>query len=207
MKFTLLIIFCAISVTTSAQFWQKKVKPVIYPRYELLPAATGNFSVAVSDAGLAMPAVYVVTLKRSVFDIELAEDQVLKEAKHNMRFRIYTAASYNFTALAELYLLQNRFSEAKWYLLQSNEISRQQKDDKHTISNLLDLAAIKLAIGEMGLAKIDLQEAHDIAALKGFTEDAATIETRMREIQFDKPSATKAELRYSEAVELANKPQ
>jgi hypothetical protein len=104
-----------------------------------------------------------------------------------------------------LYLLQNRFSEAKWYLLQSNTISREQNDDKHTIANLINLAIIKSAIGELPLAKIDLQEAHDLAVAKGFQSDVDNIEKRMHDLQLIKTSAPKAELRYAEAVEVSNK--
>ena len=205
MRFAILFIFCTLTLTASAQFWKKKKPEPI--RYDLLPQPQGVFSIAISDANFNGPAVGVVALKRSIFDIEAAEDAILKEAKHNMRFRIYDAASYNFSALAQLYILQNRFSEAKWYLLQSNAISREQNDDKHTISNLLGLAAIKLAIGEPILAKADLQEAHDIAGLKGYTTDVTIIEQRMHDLQFNKPSALKVELRYAEAVEAGNKSQ
>jgi len=204
MRYFTLIALCILSLSASAQFWKKK--PVVaYPRYELLPNASTDFSVTVSNANIKMPEVTAAVLPRSVFEIELAEEAVLRLAKHNMRFRIYDAASYNFTELAELYMLQNRFSEAKWYLLQSNEISRQQNNHKHTVSNLLDLAAIKLAIGEMALAKIDLLEAHNLAVANNFIADAQTADKMIHDLQFNKATGTKAELRYAEAVELANK--
>ena len=55
----------------------------------------------------------------------------MHSAQHNMSEGIFTDASYNFSDLARIYILQNRLSEAKWYLLQSNNISRRQRDDKH----------------------------------------------------------------------------
>lgn len=205
MRLALLVVFCTISITASAQFWKKK-KPVI-TRDALLPAVAYDFSVAVSGGHFDMPAVLPVALKRSVYDIEIAEDMVLKQAKHNMRFRVYNVACYNFSDLAELYMLQNRFSEAKWYLLQSNELARPQNNYKLVVSNLLDLAAIKLAIGEPGLAKADLKEAHDIAVARGLTTDADAIEKRIAELQTNKNPSPKATLRYAEAVELAAKGQ
>jgi hypothetical protein len=204
MRLTLFVVFCTISITASAQFWRKK-KAVT--RDASLPIAAGNFSVIVTNGEFDMPAVLPLVLKRSVYDIEIAEDVTLKQAKHNMRFRVFTAASYNFSDLAELYMLQNRFSEAKWYLLQSNALAREQNDSNLVVSNLLDLATIKLAIGERGLAIADLNEAHNIAIAKGLTTDADAIEKRIVELQSNKNPSPKAALRYAEAVELAAKGQ
>ncbi|HEY0246302.1 MAG TPA: hypothetical protein VGC01_12110 [Mucilaginibacter sp.] len=205
MRIAILIIFCTISITASAQFWQKKEKPAPIVRSEQLPDAFYISTIPVIEKVEITPNFSDVSFKRSTYDIELAEDAVMKEAKHNMRFRIYNLASYNFSDLAALYILQNRFSEAKWYLLQSNNISRGQNDDKHTISNLINLAIIKSAIGELALAKVDLQEAHDLANAKGFQTDIVEIEKRMHDLQLVKSTSPKAELRYAEAVELSNK--
>jgi hypothetical protein len=206
MRFAILILLCTISITASAQFW-KKSKKADLSRFPELSQPSNITSIAISDTLVHIRDVYFVQFKRSIYEIELAEDGILKEAKRNMRFRIYDVASYNFSALADLYVLQNRFSEAKWYLLQSNTISREQNDDKHTISNLLNLAAIKSAIGETALARLDLQEAHDLANSKGFVADVATIEKKMHDLEFNKSLTPKAELRYAEAVEASNKPQ
>jgi hypothetical protein len=80
----------------------------------------------------------------------------MKTAQHNMRFRIYDVASVNFSELAQLYAQQNRFSEAKWYFLQSTFLSRQQNNNKLTIANLCKLAMVKLEIGDFILAQQDL---------------------------------------------------
>jgi len=205
MRLSLIAVFCTLSITASAQFWKKK-KPVA-TRDASLPEVAYDFSVSVTGGHFDMPAVLPLALKRSVYEIEIAEDAVLKQAKHNMRFRVYNLACYNFSDLAELYMLQNRFSEAKWYLLQSNALAREQNDSKHVVSNLQDLATIKLAIGEPVLALADLKEAHDIAVAKGWTADADVIEKRMAALQSNKNPSPKATLRYAEAVELAAKGQ
>lgn len=203
MRFTItLLIFCTIGFTASAQFWQRKPKPPEHP--PLLQELQLNTKVAIAPIHISTPNVHDVQLRRSVYNIEAAEEMVLKDAKHNMRFRIYNSASYNFSDLAELYMQQNRFSEAKWYLLQSNEISRQQDDTKHTLSNLLLLATIKIQIGEIALANLDLQEAHDIAAAKGMQTDVAEIDKRIKFLQTNKIATAKVETHYAEAVEIAN---
>jgi hypothetical protein len=203
MRFALLAIFClAISFTASAQFWHRKPKPE-EQRFPLLDEVTFHSPVSFT-AILSTPGQDIRDLELSHGDyvLELAEDLVMTEAKHNMRYRIYNLASYNFSDLAALYMQQNRFSEAKWYLLQSNEISRQQNDIKHTLSNLLALADIKVQLGEIALAKLDLQEARDIANAKGMQADITEIDKRIKYLQTSK--VVKAEMRYAEAVEAAN---
>ncbi|GAA4101868.1 hypothetical protein GCM10022392_28490 [Mucilaginibacter panaciglaebae] len=144
-----------------------------------------------------------VKLPRSVYNLEVEEEVVLKQAKHNMRFRVYDLASYNFSDLAALYLHQNRFSEAKWYLLQSNTIAKQAGNTRHVLDNLYLLADIKNAIGEQLLALTDLLEAHDLAVAKGMQTDVALIDKKVKFLQTNKIVAVKAELRYAEAVEAA----
>lgn len=198
MRFFLLLTFLTLSLTASAQFWKRKRKPVP----EISPVA---FSIPLSTQfEYVLPAkLEKIKLTRSVYNLEVEEEMVLKEAKHNMRFRIYDLASYNFSDLAALYLQQNRFSEAKWYLLQSNAIAKQAGNTRHVLDNLYLLADIKNAIGEQPLALADLQEAHDLAATKGMHIDIALIDKKIRFLQTNKIVAVKAELRYAEAVEAA----
>lgn len=135
-----------------------------------------------------------------VFDFDKEEQAILKLAKHNMRYREYQEASVNFTDLAGLYLLHNRFSEAKWYLLQSISLSH---DAKLKLSNLLTLAGIKTDLGEVLMAKTDLQEARILANTNGLTADVIEIDKRLVALSNSKPLIIKPELRYSEAVEAA----
>lgn len=193
MRFYLLIACCAISLNTSAQFWKKKVR---YPAIVQLPAYVApalNFApinVAVIPLTKFNPPI--------VFDFNKAEQTILKLAKHNMRYRIYQEAGYNFSHLAGLYLMRNRFSEAKWYLLQSNALTH---DKKLLVTNLLTLAGIKTDLGEMAMAKTDLQEARAIANNYGLKADVAEVDKRLLALNNKKAVTVKPELRYSEAVE------
>ena len=72
-------------------------------------------------------------LETCEYTLVATSKMVMEQAKHNMRFRVYNDASYNFSDLAALYVKLHRWSEAKWYYLQSNNISREQNDDKHTM--------------------------------------------------------------------------
>jgi hypothetical protein len=201
MRYTILIILCTISLTASAQWWKIGKKNVRYP----LLTEVQNPKLSLTTAQFKMPEIGIVTIQPSVYSIELAENVLLKEAKHNMRFRIYNIASYNFSDLAALYIQQNRFSEAKWYLLQSNAISMEENDDKHTITNLLALAGIKIQIGELTLAMADLQAAHDLARSKGMQAELTEADKRIHSLQFNKSPSVKAELRYAEAAEIPGK--
>jgi len=187
MRFILLIILLTISFSASAQWWRLdlKIKNLKFKKQStlrvverppmLIPAP--NHSIArLPKAVFMSPNISLLHLTRSEISYQLAEATMIKTVQHNMRYGIYNDASYNFSELARLYLQQNRLSEAKWYLLQSNSISRQQGDNKHTISNLIDLAVVKANAGDFGLALQDLEEAHSIARYKGFKDDLKEID-------------------------------
>jgi hypothetical protein len=196
MKLILLIFCCALGLSASAQWYHIDLKKHI--RYPLLEQAANHSSVKIASVAMSKPAIHAAELNRSEYSFEAAEDLVMKTAQHNMRYRVYNDASYNFSALARLYIQQNRYSEAKWYLLQSNAISREQNDDKHTIANLIDLAMIKASIGDYALALQDITEAHDIASAKGLKDDMAVVDKEMLFIKQNKSTAPKTDLRYAE---------
>ncbi|OKS88896.1 hypothetical protein RG47T_4374 [Mucilaginibacter polytrichastri] len=133
----------------------------------------------------------------SEYAMDLTEHFVMRTAQHNMRFRIYNVASYNFSDLALLYVQQNRYSEAKWYFLQSNFLSRQQNNDKLTINNLMNLAGVKSDIGDFVLAQQDLLEARDMASAHGWLIDLILVEKKLKTIQNSRITSTRAELRYA----------
>lgn len=199
MRFFLFLAFITLNLTASAQFWQRNPKR---PPVEVLTATPVISFIKIKDE--APTKLAMVKVPRSVYDLEAEEDVILTEAKHNMRFRIYDKASYNFTDLAVLYLKQNRFSEAKWYLLQSNNIAKQAGNSRHVLDNLYLLADIKTSIGELPLAMADLKEAHDLATSKGMLTDVALADKKLKFLQTNKIVAAKVELRYAEAVEAAN---
>ncbi|QQL49341.1 hypothetical protein [Mucilaginibacter ginkgonis] len=166
-------------------------------RYPQLSPVTDN-----TIKGFSKKVNKVVKLKRtylaqSEYSLELAENTVMKTAQHNMRFRVYDLASYNFSELAQLYIQQGRYSEAKWFFLQSNMLSRQQNNDKLTISNLLNLAEVKSKIGDFVLAQDDLFEARDMASAHGWLTDVISVEKKLKAIQLSRVLNTKTELRYA----------
>lgn len=201
MKFTLLfLLFATISFSASAQWYNVNdlfKKHERFPQLAQVKVPHRHFPVTkVTIAKISIPK-YKFT-GSSDFDLEAAEGIVMRSAQHHMRFREYDEASYDFTALAELYIKQNRFSEAKWYLLQSNNITRPQFDDMHTITNLMDLAMVKANLGELEQSAQDLDEAHQLAMAKGWTANVVAIEKEQQFIKINKnASSPKMELRYA----------
>jgi hypothetical protein len=201
MRLRLIIFFCAIGFSASAQFWQKigfKRKHDILPELQL----SKNNSISHISNTLKLNGLQVqpLVLEQCEFSLEIASVTVMEMAKHNMRFRIYNDASYNFSDLAQIYIKLHRLSEAKWYLLQSNNISRQENDDKHTISNLVSLAAVKVDIGDISSAKADLLEARDLARAKAMHPETAEIEKKMLLLAQNNTTTVKPDVKYAESA-------
>jgi len=200
MRITLLIICCVFSLSASAQWYRVDLLLKKHERFPVIEQGNTNLH---SISRIAIKPSFTgkvskVDFDRSEYSFQAAENIVMRDAQHNMRFRVYNDASYNFSALAKLYIQQNRYSEAKWYLLQSNIISRQQNDDKHTIANLVDLALIKSDLGDYSQAQQDLNEAQDMARARGYNDDLATIEKKMAYIKQNRNNAPKTDVRYAE---------
>lgn len=197
MRYTLLIIICCCFGLSASAQWYNVLKS--HKRYPLIEQVADHSVSRIHIAPAIKPVkIHNITLDRSEYSFQAAENMVMRTAQHNMRFRVYNDASYNFSELAKLYIQQNRYSEAKWYLLQSNIISRQQNDDKHTIANLMDLATIKSELGDYAQAQQDLTEAHDMASVRGFNVDLTAIEKKMAFIKQNKNNAPKTDVRYAE---------
>jgi len=64
-----------------------------------------------------------------------------------------------FNNLTKVYRSQKKFSQAKWFILQSNTISRTIDDKPNIIASLIELAGIKMDIKDYSLAMRDLNEA------------------------------------------------
>ena len=207
MKFTLIIVLLTtLSLSASAQ-WYYRIGLKKAVRYPLIAQVKNNSikHLPIAKPGPVKIAKYHIP-DQSDYELDAAEAAIMKTAQHNMRFRIYDIASYNFSQLAELFMKQNRFSEAKWYLLQSNNISRQQNDDGHTIANLMDLAMVKANLGDLQQSQQDLDEARQIATARGFQSVIADIEKESIYIKINKnASSPKMELKYASDAMVTDK--
>lgn len=200
MRVILLILLGSITFSASAQWYRLDLQLKKHERSLIVLEAADHAVERLPVMTTFKPKIHSFQLDRSDYSYEAAEADIMKTAQHNMRFRIYADASYNFSDLARLYAQQNRFSEAKWYLLQSNIISRQQNDDLHTVANLMTLALIKASIGDYELAQQDLLEAHDIAIIRGYKDELKEIERDIKYIKQNRDTFPKPELRYADAA-------
>ncbi|MBW4891480.1 tetratricopeptide repeat protein [Mucilaginibacter sp. HMF5004] len=74
------------------------------------------------------------------------------------RYRDLDGVRQSFDNLAFVYHLQKKYSQEKWYILQSNTLSRTRLDTPNIINSLQKLAAVKCAIKDYGLAARDVNE-------------------------------------------------
>lgn len=204
MRFILLLILCSLSFSASAQ-WYKYNPFRKHTRYPQIALLKDNSIKKLPVARIPKDKITYARIERTPYSMYLMEASVMKTAQHNMRFRVYNSASYNFSDLAQMYLKQNRLSEAKWYLLQSLQISRQQNDNRHTITNLINLAAVKAGYGDFMQAKQDLVEARNLASSLGLSMDVAAVDKQMRYLQ-DNKNTLKTEVRYAETTDTDPKP-
>jgi hypothetical protein len=195
MRFTLVFVFLtAMSLSASAQWYN------VLKKHQRLPlvAIPANNSVARLKIPVIKPAkIPVFHPEVTDYHLEACEKQVMKLAQHNMSWRIYDQASYNFSDLAKLYIQQKRLSEAKWYLLQSTTLAQRVNDDRHTVANLMDLALVKSQLGETTLAQQDLAQACDLATAHNWNDNVAGIEKELKFIELNK-TAAKVTLRYAD---------
>jgi hypothetical protein len=168
MKVILLALVCTVfSLSASAQFFSFLKKQKRDPQTMVASSA----AVDLQSFKLLGNKVQRQIVGNTDYSLGLNEHTVMKTAQHQMRFRQYEDASYSFAELARIYIRLNRLSEAKWFFLQSSNLSRQQNNDRLTISNLMELANIKATIGDMALAQQDLDEARSMAAGHNWTDD------------------------------------
>ncbi|MDP9078527.1 MAG: hypothetical protein M3O71_13935 [Bacteroidota bacterium] len=78
-------------------------------------------------------------------------------------FNDTTGLRVSFDNLAKVYKAQKKFSEAKWFILQSNSLSRDKKDYPNVIASLITLSTIKSEVSDYTLAMRDLDEALQIS--------------------------------------------
>lgn len=206
MRYILIVIFCALNLSASAQWWRIDFKKhTRYPQIAQVKDRSLKKFLAAKTPIFNPKKLALVAIPRSQFNLEINERIVMRAAQHNMRFREYALASYRFSELAQIYVGENRLSEAKWYYLQSILISKQQADHQHTINNLVSLAMIKADLGDLTQAQQDLAEARDLARTTGRNADVKMIDGKIKYVQSNKVWLPKSELRYAEAVDVTGK--
>ena len=67
-----------------------------------------------------------------------------------------------FDNLGVIYRKEKKYTQAKWFILQANNVARLQKDTVSIIHSLIALAAVKTDINDIKLAKRDVNEIYQL---------------------------------------------
>lgn len=108
-----------------------------------------------------------------------------------------------FNYLAKVYSSQGKYSQAKWFMLQSNKISRDRQDVPNIITSLVDLSMIKMSNNDYKLAMRDLNEALTLSTKSSSPELEALVQknyaflyNRMKDYEKGDLAAKRAEELY-----------
>ncbi|RYE19818.1 MAG: hypothetical protein EOP42_28455 [Sphingobacteriaceae bacterium] len=198
MKILYTVFITLFSLNASAQFFTK-----IFPHKRAqTPLSAVSICLKPSPATLIYNASFTtfkLDLGRSRYSINTEEAFIMKKLKHSARYG-QTAMRIEFDNLAAFYLNHNRFSEAKWYQLRSNAISRNQRNYGQIIGSLLVLAQIKADLGDYKQADEDLTEAKTIAVLHTLTPDLLLIDHYANQIKLHKETGLKIQNQYSDLL-------
>ncbi|MXV49597.1 hypothetical protein GS399_01320 [Pedobacter sp. HMF7647] len=123
-----------------------------------------RFEKAAIKNGQAKNYVQIASIRRQQKKYIDAESIILKDALPKFRNgEDNTGRIGCFNVLAGTYQDQKRYSEAKWFYLQGNELARTIGDTSMIITSLTKLAQVKISINDYDLALRDLKEAQQLA--------------------------------------------
>ncbi|GAB2690728.1 hypothetical protein GCM10027037_12390 [Mucilaginibacter koreensis] len=85
-----------------------------------------------------------------------------------------TGLRKSYASLGKAYHAGRKFTQAKWFMVQSTMIAKGQKDVPTMVANLVELATIKMESGDYVTAKKDLNYAKKLSTtynVEGYQED------------------------------------
>ena len=113
--------------------------------------------------------------ERHAFQNE-AISNTLSAIHHYSKYDDSVGLRNSFDVLARVYHTQHKYIQAKWFIIQSNSISRVINDNPNIIASLLEMASIKADIKDYKLAARDLNEALAISSKKHMTKQEADVQ-------------------------------
>ena len=127
--------------------------------------ALKQYSLLNHQTGIALTYVKQAEIYRQKKQYKSGERLLLDKALPFFRSSGYQAGRIGcFDVLGKIYLNQKRYSEAKWFFIQANTQSRLLNDTEGTITSLINLVKVKVAIGDYKSAAKDLKEAQSLAS-------------------------------------------
>lgn len=153
-----------------------------------------------SNSSLAEGYMNLANLWTTQKNFKEAESMVLKKALplyyYKLKDKPGTMKCYDQLAL--IYQQQRRFSEAKWFNIQSNMVARKINDPSGIVNSLINLAHVKMSIGDHLLALKDIKEAEQLSLKHKFNYKLIEIKSDLAELYTKMGDPVAANLAFSE---------
>ena len=107
---------------------------------------------------------------------EKALNYTMQALHYYSKYNDTTGLRLSFDNLAKVYYAQKKYTQAKWFILQSNTLSRDKNDVPNIITSLLVLASIKTDISDYGLAMRDLDEALQLSVNNHYAQNESAVQ-------------------------------
>ncbi|MDR6941222.1 hypothetical protein [Mucilaginibacter pocheonensis] len=107
-----------------------------------------------------------------------------------------------YNSLSKIYRLQRKYIQAKWFILQSNSISRHKKDTPNVITSLIELSAIKGDMEDYKLAMRDLNEALTLSVKRKDPKSESAVQVGYAGLYRQMKEFTKASLAIKRHEEI-----
>ncbi len=106
----------------------------------------------------------------------LAISNTMSAIHYYSRYDDTTGLRVSFDMLAKVYHDQHKYTQAKWFILQSNTLSRAKNDNPNIIASLIELSSIKSDIKDYNLALRDLNEALTISSKNHYPKQESQVQ-------------------------------
>jgi tetratricopeptide (TPR) repeat protein len=139
--------------------------------------------------------------KRTLYQTE-ALNYTMQALHYYSRYNDSAGLRVSFDNLAKVYFSQRKFSQAKWFILQSNSISRIKNDTLNVITSLVKLSMVKMEIKDFSLAMRDLNEALSLSIAGHMPQWEATVQKNYGFLynRMDKPEKGAIALKRAEVI-------
>jgi hypothetical protein len=106
----------------------------------------------------------------------LAISNTLSAIHYYSKYDDTTGLRLSFDMLTKVYHTQHKYTQAKWFILQSNTLSRAKNDNLNIIVSLIELSSIKSDIKDYTLAMRDLNEALTLSTKNHYPKQESQVQ-------------------------------
>jgi tetratricopeptide (TPR) repeat protein len=87
-----------------------------------------------------------------------------------------------YDQLADTYHQQKKFTQAKWFYIQSNMLARKINNPLEIVNSLINLAHVKMSIGDYQLALMDYKEAEQLSVKNRYTNKLIELKSDLADV-------------------------